>query len=267
MKSLRYLLLTLAALVLMFPLYFSLSLALQGETVTPTLIPKNWNLDWGVFLQIFEKEPLLGRWILNSWVVSAAVTLGQGLISILAAYALATFRFRGRNAVFLVILSSLMIPWESTILPNYLAIARWGWKDSYQALIVPFLASGFGVFLLRQAFLSVPKEFLEAAALEGASRWRTLWTLMVPLCRPVVATLGIWTFLNTWNQFYWPLLVVDAPEWRTTQVGITVFHATEIASYNLTMAATIIVILPTLIVLWLGQKQLVEGLTAGGLKG
>lgn len=262
-----YGLLTLAALAVLFPLLFSLSLALQGDTVTPRLWPDLTRLDFGVFTAVFVKEPLMARWMLNSWIVSLAVTAGQLLVSVLAAYPLALFRFRGRTVIFFVFLASLMIPWESTILPNYLMVARWGWKDSYQALIIPFLASGFGIFLLRQAFKGVPAELHEAAVMEGCGRGRYLWTILVPLTKPALATLAIWAFLNTWNQYYWPLLVIDDPVWRTTQVGITAFRSTEIASYNLPMAATLVVLAPTVLVLFAGQKQLVEGLTAGAVKG
>jgi len=266
-KALLYGALTATAFAVLFPLLFSLSLALQGETVSPHLWPDPTKLDFGVFAQVFRKEPLLGRWMLNSWVVSVAVTAGQLLVSILAAYPLALFQFRGKSVVFFLFLASFMVPWESTILPNYLTIAHWGWKDSYQALIVPFLATGFGIFLLRQAFLIVPAELREAADMEGCGRSRFLWSILVPLTKPALATLGIWAFLNTWNQYYWPLLVVDNPVWRTTQVGITAFRSNEIASYNLPMAATIVVLLPTVLVLFAGQKQLVEGLTAGAVKG
>jgi len=268
MKKLAlYTALTAAAVAVLFPLLFSLSLALQGDTVSPQVLPNWGRLDFAVFAEVFRREPLMGQWMLNSWVVSVTVTAGQLLVSILAAYPLALFRFRGRTFVFFVLLASLMIPWESTIVPNYLMVARWGWKDSYQALIVPFLASGFGIFLLRQAFRQVPSELQEAAVMEGCGRTQFLWTILVPLTQPALATLGIWAFLNTWNQYYWPLLVVDNPVWRTTQVGITAFRSTEIASFNLPMAATLIVLAPTVLVLVAGQRQLVEGLTAGAVKG
>ena len=266
-KIFLYTALSAAAIAVLFPLLFCLSLALQGDTVNPSLLPNLTRLDFSVFAQVFEKEPLMFRWILNSWIVSISVTAGQLLISIMAAYPLALFRFKGRNVIFIVILASLMIPWESTILPNYLMIATWGWKDSYQALIIPFLASGFRIFLMRQSFKTVPKELHEAALMEGCGRTRFLWTILVPLTQPAVATLALWAFINTWNQYYWPLLVIDHPEWRTTQVGITAFRSTEIASFNLPMAATLIVLSPTLLALYLGQKQLVEGLTAGAVKG
>jgi sn-glycerol 3-phosphate transport system permease protein len=266
-KAATYFLLVLAALIVLFPLLFALSLALQGETIAPTLIPDVSKLDWRVFAQAFAKEKHLGRWILNSFVVSVAVTLGQLLTSSLAAYALANLRFPAKPVCFFACLGTLMIPWESTIIPNYLAITSWGWKDTYQGLIMPFLASGFGIFLLRQYFLTIPRDLYEAAVMDGCGRTRYLWSILLPLSRPALGTLAVYAFLNTWNQYYWPLLVTDSTEWRTTQVGITVFRSSEIAVYNLQMAATLIVLFPTLLLLILGQRQLVRGLTEGALKG
>ena len=266
-KAGTYFLLVLASGLVLFPLLFAFSLALQGETIAPTLIPDVSRLDVSVFAQAFSKEKHLGRWILNSFVVSVAVTLGQLLTSVLAAYALSHLRFPAKPCFFFVFLGTLMIPWESTIIPNYLAITSWGWKDTYQGLIAPFLASGFGIFLLRQYFLTIPHELYEAAVIDGCGRTRYLWSILVPLSRPALGTLAVYAFLNTWNQYYWPLLVTDSTEWRTTQVGIAVFRSSEIAVYNLQMAATLIVLLPTLLLLILGQRQLVRGLTEGALKG
>jgi len=260
-------LLVLVALVVLFPLLFSLSLSLQGDTVAPRLLPDPGRIDWSAFGAVFRKEHNLPRWILNSFVVAALVTAGQVLTSALAAYPLALLRFPGRTLFFLFFLGSLMIPWESTIIPNYLTIASLHWKDSYQGLVVPFLVSGFGIFLLRQSYMTLPKELYEAAALEGCSRTRYLSSFLLPLSRPALATLAIYSFLTTWNQYYWPLLVIDNPVWRTGQVGITAFRSSEIASFNLQMAANLVVMAPTLILLVFGQKQFVRGLTAGALKG
>src|SRR5207237_229644 len=141
-KAGTYFLLVLASGLVLFPLLFAFSLALQGETIAPTLIPDVSRLDVSVFAQAFSKEKHLGRWILNSFVVSVAVTLGQLLTSVLAAYALSHLRFPAKPCFFFVFLGTLMIPWESTIIPNYLAITSWGWKDTYQGLMDPFLASG-----------------------------------------------------------------------------------------------------------------------------
>ena len=262
-----YALLALASVAVLFPLLFAFSLALQGPTIAPVLLPDLTKLDWAVFTQVFQQEPNMGRWIINSFVVSVAVTLGQVVTSALAAYALATLSFPGKNLLFLLFLSTLMIPWESIIVSNYLTVSRWGWKDSYQGLIVPFLATGFGIFLLRQYFMTIPRDLYEAATIDGCGRTRYLWAILLPLSRPALATLAVYAFLNTWNQYYWPLIIVDDPVWRTTQVGITAFRSSEIALFNLQMAAAIIVVLPTLVLLLLGQRQLVRGLTAGALKG
>jgi ABC-type glycerol-3-phosphate transport system permease component len=268
-KILEYGLLVLASFIVLFPLFFSLSISLQGETIAPTLLPDFSKLDWSSFGDAFKREPNLGRWIINSFVVATSVTVGQVVTSSLAAYALANLNFPGKNIFFFIFLGTLMIPWESTIIPNFLTISSWGWKDSYQGLIFPFLATGFGIFLLRQYFMTIPRDLYEAAVMDGCGRTRYLWSILLPLSRPAIATLAVYAFLNTWNQFYWPLIATDSPEWRTTQVGITAFKsgASELNVYNLQMAATIIVMLPTIILLILGQRQLVRGLTAGALKG
>ena len=259
--------LSLVALLVLLPLLFALSLSLQGNTIAPRLLPDFSNLDWSSFGQVFREEPNLTRWIVNSFVVALVVMTGQLITSSLAAYALANINFPGKIAFFFFFLGTVMIPWESTIIPNYLAVTRLGWKDSYQGLIAPFLAGGFGIFLLRQYFLTLPRDLYEAAVLDGCGHMRYLWSIVLPLSRPALATLAVYTFLNTWNQYYWPLLIVDSPEWRTTQIGITAFRSSEVTVYNLQMASTIIVMLPTLILLVLGQRQLVRGLTAGALKG
>jgi len=268
-QTLVYLSLVLVSLVLLSPLLFALSLALQGELINPTFIPRDISaLDWGIFLRVFQDEPLISRWIVNSFVVASGVTLGVLFSSALFAYVLAYFEFPAKTLFLFVALGSLMVPFEATLIPNYLLVARWGWSDSFQGLILPFTASGFGIFLLRQAFLTLPRELYDAARVDGCSRFRYLWSILVPLSRPSLATLAVYIFINTWNQFYWPLLVTNSNEWRTTQVGITIFRSFEAgAIFNTQMAATLIVMLPTLVLLILGQKQLVAGLTSGALKG
>jgi len=266
-KAVLYILLSAAALALLFPLIFSLSLSLQGPTLAPNLVPDFSNLDWDAFPRAFRQAPLLGRWILNSFVVSIAVTLGQLITSALAAYALANLRFKGKNLFFFLFLGTLMIPFEATLIPNYLTIVGLNWKDSYLGLVTPFLASGFGIFLLRQYFLTIPRELYEAAILDGCGHFRYLWSILLPLSRPALGTLAVYAFLNTYNQYYWPLLVTDSPEWRTTQVGITAFKSSEVTLYNMQMAGTLIVMIPTLVLLVIGQKQLVQGLTSGAVKG
>jgi sn-glycerol 3-phosphate transport system permease protein len=264
-----YILLIVVSVILLSPLLFSLSLALQGPTIAPSIIPRDLtNLDWRVFIQVFEEQPVIIRWIVNSFVAAFGVTLGVLISSSLFAYVLAYFNFPGKTLLLFIALGSLMVPFEATLIPNYLLVTQWGWTNTYQGLIVPFIASGFGIFLMRQYFLTLPRELYDAAMVDGCSRFRYLWLILLPLSRPALATLAVYTFLGTWNQFYWPLLVTSTTEWRTTQVGITIFRSFEGgAIFNMQMAATLIVMFPTLLLLVLGQRQLVSGLTAGALKG
>ncbi|GAC1367933.1 MAG: carbohydrate ABC transporter permease [Ktedonobacteraceae bacterium] len=263
---LTYIGLVLVSLVLLFPLFFALSIALQGQTIAPRLIPDLGSLDVSVFGAVLVQQPDLVRWIINSFVVSSLVTLGVLLTSSLAAYAFSYLDFWGKQGFFFIILGTLMIPFEATIIPNFLLILHLNWNDSYQGLVVPFLASGFGIFLLRQYFLTIPRELQEAAKLDGCGNLRYLWSFILPLARPALATVALYTFLSTWNQFYWPLLVTDSTQWRTTQIGITIFHSSEVQILNTQMAATLIILIPTLLPLIFGQRQLVRGLTAGILK-
>jgi sn-glycerol 3-phosphate transport system permease protein len=264
-----YILLIVVSVILLSPLLFSLSLALQGPTIAPAIIPRDLtNLDWGVFIRVFEQQPVIARWIVNSFVAAFGVTLGVLISSSLFAYVLAYFNFPGKTVLLFIALGSLMVPFEATLIPNYLLVTQWGWTNTYQGLILPFIASGFGIFLMRQYFLTLPRELYDAAMVDGCSRFRYLWLVLLPLSRPALATLAVYTFLSTWNQFYWPLLVTSSTEWRTTQVGITIFRSFEGgAVFNMQMAATLIVMVPTLLLLVLGQRQLVSGLTAGALKG
>ena len=262
-----YTMLIVVAILLLSPLFFALSLALQGAIPNPSLVPDFTKLDFGVFSSVFQQQPVMSRWIVNSFVVATSVTIAVLATSSLMAFALAYLNFPGKNLLFFFALGTLMVPFEATLIPNYLFISSLQWKDTYQALIIPFAASAFGVFLLRQFFLSLPKDLYEAALVDGCSRMRYLWSILMPLSRPALATLAVYTFLSTWNQFYWPLLITNSPEWRTTQVGITVFRNFEYAVFNTQMAAVLIVMLPTLVLLVLGQRQLVAGLTAGAVKG
>lgn len=267
-KTVMYLLLVIASVLLLSPLFFALSLALQGAIPNPSLIPPDLTrLDWGVFGTVFQQQPIVARWIANSFVTASGVTLAVLATSSLMAFALTYLNFPGKTFLFFFALGTLMIPFEATLIPNYLFISSLQWKDTYQGLILPFTASAFGVFLLRQYFLSLPRDLYEAALVDGCNRMRYLWSILLPLSRPALATLAVYTFLSTWNQFYWPLLITNSPEWRTTQVGITIFRNFEYSVFNIQMAATIIVMLPTLVLLIIGQRQLVSGLTAGAVKG
>lgn len=261
-----YILLLLVSLIILFPLLFAFSIALQGQTLTPQLLPNLAQLDWGVFVRVLVQQPDLPRWILNSFVVSFLVTTGVLVTSSLAAYAFAFLNFWGKPIFFAIVMGTMMIPFEATLVPNFLLILHLNWTDSYQGLVLPFLAGGFGIFLLRQYFMTIPPELQEAAKLDGCGHFRFLWSFLIPLARPALATLGLYTFITTWNQFYWPLLVTNESTWRTTQIGIAIFHSSEVNFLNTQMAATLVVVIPTLLPLIFGHRQLVRGLTAGIIK-
>ncbi|TLS49700.1 carbohydrate ABC transporter permease [Paenibacillus antri] len=265
---LRYALLGVAAIVAMYPLLFtflaSFMTAEEAGRYPPPLFPEGLYL--GNFRTALELAPI-PRFLWNSFVMAGAVTLGQLVTCSMAAYAFAFVRFRGKAALFAAFLSTMMIPWEVTIIPNYLTIKTLGWMDSYPGLIVPFLASAFGVFLLRQFFLQLPKELFEAARIDGCGHARAFFRLVLPLGRPALATLAVYTFLNQWNSYLWPLLVTNREEMRTVQIGVTMLQWEEMMSWNLVLAGVSMVLLPSLLLLAFGLKQLVRGITAGAVKG
>ena len=263
-----YVLLAVASFLVAFPLLLALSYSLMTEsqiaTYPPPVLPATPSLD--NFATVFATIPI-GRYLLNSFVVSAAVVVGQLITASLAAYAFSFLEFRGRGLLFFVFLSTLMIPWEATIIPNYITIRSIGWLDTYQGLAVPFMATAFGTFLLRQAFLQIPRELWDSARIDGASSFRFYRSMVIPLARPALGTVAIYAFLSTYNQYFWPLLITNQPLMRTTQVGIAQLRFEETLRWGLVMAGVVMVAAPTLALLVLGQRQLVRGLTAGAVKG
>lgn len=267
-RVLIYVLLAVVALVILFPLLYALAVSLmtpgEASQYPPRFIPGGVYLD--NFRTVLRRLPI-PRYILNSFIVSGGVMLAQLTTASLAAYAFAVQEFRGRTVLFMLFLSTLMIPFEVTIIPNYQTISLWGWNDKYLALIAPFIATGFGTFLLRQFFLSIPKELHDAATLDGCGSLRYLLTIVIPLSRPALGTLAVYSFLQTWNQYLWPLLVTDSKNMRTAQIGIAFLQNEETSSVTLIMAGVVLVLTPTIALLIAGQRQLIRGLTAGSVKG
>ena len=267
-KVWTYALLIVASVLIAFPLLLALSYSFMSAseiaTYPPPLIPTAPSLN--NYAAVLDSIPI-GRYLLNSFIVSSAVVIGQLITASLAAYAFAFLVFRGRNVLFFLFLSTLMIPWEATIIPNYMTIRTLGWLDTYQGLAVPFMATAFGTFLLRQAFLQIPRELWDSARIDGASSFRFLRSMVLPLARPALGTVAIYGFLSTYNQYFWPLLVTNERLMRTTQVGIAQLRDEETLRWGLIMAGVIMVAVPTLALLVLGQRQLIRGLTAGAVKG
>ncbi|MBV8087522.1 MAG: carbohydrate ABC transporter permease [Chloroflexi bacterium] len=266
--SLQYLVLIVVGLAVAFPLLLTLSASfMKGfelATYPPHLLPAAPQMD--NYAQVIASIPVV-LFVINSTVQSLLVTAGQLITSCLAAYAFAFVPFRGKQVVFALFMATLTIPYEAIIIPNFLTIRSLGWLNSFQGLAAPFLATAFGTFLLRQAFLQLPGDLNEAARIDGCSRLRFLCRIVVPLTRPALGTLAIYAFISTWNQFFWPLLVVNSDRMQTVQIGIARLWDAEVTNYNLIMAGIVLVLVPTILVVVLGQRQLVRGLTAGAVKG
>ncbi|HRI57082.1 MAG TPA: carbohydrate ABC transporter permease [Anaerolineae bacterium] len=267
-NTFQYLLLTLVAIIVIFPLWsaFTISMLNDAEVASypPLLAPTSLNLT--NFARAMEQAPLL-RYLFNSVVQSSLVMIGQLVTASLAAYAFAFIDFKGRNVMFLVFLSTLMIPWEATIIPNYLTVRSLGWTDTFMGLTFPFLATAFGTFLLRQFFLTIPRELQDAATIDGCGSLRFLTTIVLPLARPALGTLAVYSFLQTYNQYLWPLLITNDQQMRTVQIGITLLQDEERFMFNIVMAGVVLVLLPTFILFIVGNRQLIRGLTAGAVKG
>jgi len=267
-NTFQYLLLTLVAIIVIFPLWsaFTISMLNDAEVASypPLLAPTSLNLT--NFARAMEQAPLL-RYLFNSVVQSSLVMIGQLVTASLAAYAFAFIDFKGRNVMFLVFLSTLMIPWEATIIPNYLTVRSLGWTDTFMGLTFPFLATAFGTFLLRQFFLTIPRELQDAATIDGCGSLRFLTTIVLPLARPALGTLAVYSVLPTYNQYLWPLLITNDQQMRTVQIGITLLQDEERFMFNIVMAGVVLVLLPTFILFIVGNRQLIRGLTAGAVKG
>ncbi len=264
----RYSGLVVAAVAVLFPIYVALTIALQpveqGLNYPRALFVTE--PVWGNFTDAFSQGHM-GRYLLNSGIVAVAITAGQVLTSILAAYVFAFVPFRGRTTVFVLFMTTLMVPTEVIVIANYQTIRDLGWIDTYQALTVPFLATAFGTFLLRQAFLTVPRDLREAAELDGYGHLGFCWRVVVPLARSAIAALAVFGFLLAWNQYLWPLLVTNEDSLRTVQIGLKALSGGSADERGVVMAGTIIATLPIFALLLAFQRQLIRGLTSGAVKG
>ena len=267
-KALLYVLLIIAAIVMMFPLYSGVVTSLLGPDTLFSYPPKLFPVEfrWQNYIDAMRQAPLL-RFILNSFIQSGGVMILQIITACLAAFAFAFKPFKGKNIVFLIFLSTMMIPWESTIIPNYLFIQKIGWDDTYMGLIAPFAATAFGTFLMRQFFMSIPKDLYDAAKIDGCSDLRFIITILIPLARPAIGTLAVYSFLQTYNQYLWPLLITNKTSMRTVQIGITMLQVAEREQWQIVLAGVVIVMLPTLVLFFFANRQLIRGLTAGAVKG
>jgi len=229
----------------------------------PTWIPQRIILD--NFVNAFQAAPF-GRFYFNSLFVASAVTLGQLFTCSLAAYAFARLHFPGRDVLFYIFLGTMMVPGQVTMIPGFMVLHWLGWIDTYAALIVPGLASAFGTFLLRQFFLTIPRDLEDAAAIDGCSRFGVLWRIILPLSRPALATLAIFTFMGVFNDFLWALIVVSSEDLKTVQLGLAIFRDRYQTDWGQLMAASVTATMPILLVFFFAQKYFIRGITLSGLK-
>ncbi|MET0895810.1 MAG: carbohydrate ABC transporter permease [Acidimicrobiia bacterium] len=264
----RYALLTLLAAIVLFPIYITVVNSLltpsQITSQPPKLFPTN--PQWGAYRTAWDAGHM-GEYLKNSFIVTIAITVGQVLTAVFAGYAFAFLEFPLKRTIFVVFLATLMVPFEVTVVTNVTTVADLGWSNSYAGLAVPFLATGFGAFLMRQAFLTLPRELRDAAALDGYGHWRFMTRVAVPLARPAVAALTVFAFLGAWNQYLWPLLITKDDQYRTVQIGLKQLQGVSIDQINVTFAGAIIAVVPLVVLLLAFQKHLVRGLTAGAVKG
>lgn len=254
-------------LAIVMPILYAVALSLmppdQLYDYPPPVIPRT------LFFENYKTALALApifRFILNSLIVAAACTAGQLFTGALAGYAFAMLEFKGKKLLFLAMLSTMMIPGQAIIIANYLTISKMGMINSYGALILPYLTSAFCVFNLRQAFLQLPVELREASAMDGCTSGRFFLKVGLPLVKPSLGALGVYTFLNVWNQYLWPLLVTDSRNMRTVQIGLGMLQNADGNAVGPVMAGVVMILLPSMLVFLLGQKQLVQGLTAGAVK-
>ncbi len=268
LNGLWYVTVILLALAVMVPFIWMLVTSLKDQTEVfaypPTWIPQQ--PQWQNYLEVWKEAPF-GRYFLNSTIVALAVTVGQLIACILAAFAFARMNFKGKNAMFLVFLSTTMISSQVTLVPSYLIMRSLNWIDHYQALIVPFLANAFGVFMIRQSFRTIPRELEEAAKLDGCGRFRFLVQILLPLCKPILASQALFAFMGNWNSYLWPLIVTNRDSMRTVQIGLRYFVSGEGGTqWGVYMAAAVVVSLPVILVYFLVQKTFVESMASTGLK-
>lgn len=231
-------------------------------------IPIQWipdPLNWRSYVLAWQAQDFT-RYFFNSGVVAIAITFGNLILCSLAGYSLTKFHYRGRGLMFILILSTMMLPLEVTMVPLFLIIKELNWTNSYQGLIVPFLVDGFGVFLMRQYMLSIPKDLIDSARIDGASELRIFWMIVLPLCKPALVALAVFTFREAWDMYIWPLIIITKDSLRTLPLGISLFMSSYGTSWDQLMAIAVLGTLPMILLFFFLQRAFIQGIAATGLK-
>lgn len=256
------------ALFVLLPLLYAVSIAFMpsGELFTTelNLLPKNPTLQ--NFIDAFQNVPLL-RFILNSFIVAGCITIGQIITCSLAAFAFSFLEFKGKNILFMIVMATMMVPGEATIISNYLTVGNLGLLDTIPVLIIPYLTSAMGIFLFRQFYMSFPISLYESAKLDGCTNLKFIIKILIPLTKSAIGAMAVYTFINAWNQYMWPLLVTGSEENRTVQIGISMLNSVDSQSITLMIAGVVMIIIPSISIFIFGQKQLIRGMFSGAVKG
>lgn len=267
-QVLGYTALSVMAALALIPFAWTLSTSLKSIDEVFTF-PPQWlpsHLMWSNYSKLWHELPL-GRWIINSLVVVVLAVAGKLVLASTAAYAFARLRFPGRDWIFYGFLTALMIPWEVTLIPGFVLMRQFGWIDTPAALIIPSIGDVFGIFLLRQYFLAIPKELDDSARVDGAGYGRIFVSIVLPLSRAPLAVVAALGFMGVWNAFLWPLVMINTPEKFTLPVGLQLLNSQHSTDWTSLMAGDVIALVPVVIVYLLAQRYFVEGITVTGLKG
>lgn len=258
--------LLLGGLLMIFPFVWMISSSFKRpqDIYSLSLIPPVFTLD--SYRAVLQDTSYV-RWFANSLVIASITTASVAFFDSLAGYTLAKFKFPGSMVIFILILSTLMVPTEMLVIPWFMMSIELQWTDSYWGVMFPGVISAFGVFLMRQFFMGVPNELIDAARLDGFGEFRIFWKIALPLVKPAVAALCIFTFLGNWNAYIWPLIVIRSEEMRTLPVGVAFFSSENGARFDLIMAAATLATVPVIIIFLIFQKQIIKGIALAGLKG
>lgn len=267
-KAVTYLILIAGAAFILLPFIWMILTSLKPSNEV-LLMPPKWlpsKFQWENYADAFSAAPFV-TYFRNSVIVTVLITSGELLTTILAAFAFAQLKFRGKQVLFLLLVATMMVPGEILVIPNFVTLARLGWVNTYKALAVPWCASVFSIFLLRQQFASIPQDYYKAARMDGCRDLRYLFTVLVPMSRPTLVSIILLKVINSWNSYLWPLIATNTNDMRTLPVGLAYFSTEAGVRYNTLMAFSLMIILPTLIVYLLTQKYIIQGVSRTGLKG
>jgi len=267
-KFFIYSVLAIFGISMLFPFLWMLSTSLKDPSQIFTSQLQLWPhpIVWKNYAEAWISIPF-GSFYLNSIIVALFVTLGQVLTSSMTAYAFSRLKFPGRDKLFFSYLATMMIPGMVTMIPIFILLKSLNWLDTYKALILPGIFSAYGTFMLRQFFMTLPVDLEDAAKIDGCSLWRIYWQIILPLSKPAISTLAMFTFLGNWQSFFWPLVVTSSENMKTLPIGLSYFQDIYSTNWTLLMAGSIIVLVPALLVFILNQKFITQGIALSGLKG